>query len=148
MAFTKEEIEKVERFHNNKIREKIRHYPIPLNRSGWSYGIVTTQYRKEGEDWVVDPDIHDNCNDVRTPAKSFEDAKDRPAKVESFGRIWKRELEEQAVRASDTYGYGSITGYETLGRTIPARNGRNYMAVRDRLREEGRDVDRMDLDNY
>lgn len=85
---------------------------------------------------------------MRTPARSFDDAKDRPAKEESFGRILKRELGEQAARASDTYGYGSITGYETLGRTIPARNGRNYMAVRDRLRKEGRDVERMDLDNY
>jgi hypothetical protein len=44
VAFTKEEIEKVERFHNDRIREKIRHYPIPLNRSGQSYGIITTQY--------------------------------------------------------------------------------------------------------
>jgi hypothetical protein len=51
------EITKVYQFHHSQLRDKIRHYPAPLTKVRRE-GVTTFQYRKFGNVWKVDPDVH------------------------------------------------------------------------------------------
>jgi hypothetical protein len=59
------EITKVYQFHHNQLRDRICHYPAPLTRVRHE-GVTTFQYRKFGNAWKVDPNIHGQIYENRT----------------------------------------------------------------------------------
>ena len=58
MIWTDEEKKAATDFYDFEIKEKIRHYPLPLTRSRRPLHVRTMQYRKTEEGWIVDSSVH------------------------------------------------------------------------------------------
>jgi hypothetical protein len=120
--WTKGEEKKVDKFQKDKLEGQIRHYPIPLTRQRLAFLNVDpiTQYRKSGDDWVVDSRVHgDSGEEQRVTSQQFEDARVLGPAGES--RRPKPVYETHPGRSSFAY----FANYETVGRLSPAPSGRN-----------------------
>lgn len=120
VRWTKEESKKVIHFYETKIKGQVRHYPMPLNRSRRHFDVTTTQYRKSGNGWVIDPDVHGNvANDQIISTETFEEARTSLASKISASDVRRtmRVPENDASRYSG--GIGAALGYETLGHRDP-----------------------------
>jgi hypothetical protein len=127
VTWTKQEERKVDKFHA-KLQGNIRHYPIPLNLSGPRFGIIATQYKKVGDEWVVDSNVHGvGTEALKVPGDAFEVAhsKERTRKLSRRARGY-------GVKASDNGADGrhsitTLTGYEDAGRRGVKRSYREMV---------------------
>ena len=127
VTWTKQEEKKVDKFHA-KLQGNIRHYPIPLSLSGPRFGIIATQYKKVGDQWVVDSNVHGVSTEaLKVPGDAFEVAhsKQRTRKLSRRARGY-------GVKASDNGADGrhsttTLTGYEDAGRRGVKRSYREMV---------------------
>ncbi|PVH71753.1 hypothetical protein DL98DRAFT_539802 [Cadophora sp. DSE1049] len=99
-------------FYEAEMKDKIRHYPLPLTRSRRPLHIQTMQYRKLEEGWVVDSRVHPDV-----PVKDVVSDEDF---TEAMTKPRTRPMPDMK-KAKKPKGDGSSAnatwaGYETLGR--------------------------------
>jgi hypothetical protein len=131
VTWTKSEEKKVDKFHA-KLQGTIRHYPIPLTLGGPRFGIVATQYRKIGNEWVVDSTVHGNgVETLKVPEDAFE-----VARTKERTRHLSRRARGYGVQASNNGSGGrhsttTLTGYEDRGRRQGEKRKHSEMAGED-----------------
>jgi hypothetical protein len=131
VTWTKSEEKKIDKFHA-KLQGTIRQYPIPLTLSGPRFGIVATQYKKIGDEWVVDPNVHgDDVESLKVPEGAFE-----VAHVKERTRHLSRRARGYGVEASNNGSSGrhsttTLTGFEDAGRRGAKKRSYREMAGED-----------------
>ncbi|PMD19169.1 hypothetical protein NA56DRAFT_705743 [Hyaloscypha hepaticicola] len=137
VTWTKSEEKKVDRFHT-KLQGTIRHYPIPLTLGSPRFSIVATQYRKIGNEWVVDSTVHGNgVETLKVPEDAFE-----VARTKERTRNLSRRARGYGVQASNNGSGGrhsttTLTGYEDRGRRQGKKRTHSEMAEEDEESESG-----------
>ncbi|CZT51496.1 uncharacterized protein RSE6_12646 [Rhynchosporium secalis] len=119
VTWTPEEKAAAQEFHETEIKNRVRHYPLPLNRARLPRNIRTMQYRKVDDGWIVDTRAHPDCH-VKD-AVSDEDF-ETAMKMPRTRPLPARDVEE----IKDGPGEGAPwAGYESMGRGSSQMTGRH-----------------------
>ncbi|KAG4434014.1 hypothetical protein IFR05_010496 [Cadophora sp. M221] len=121
VVWTKAEENNVAEFHREEMNDLIQHYPLPLTRSRRPSHIRTMQYRKVGDGWIVDSRVHPEVHNEDVFAEGdFDMAMAMPRTRAIPSRRKPKKFVDH-----EKYEGAPWAGYETLGRIVPDKNGRN-----------------------
>ena len=112
MIWTDEEKKAATDFYDCEIKDKIRHYPLPLTRSRRPLHIRTMQYRKTEEGWVVDSRVHPDM----PVEKAVSDDEFAEAMTKSRTRPLPEKKKDKKSKGDGNTAGAAWAGYESLGR--------------------------------